>query len=279
MSELLTRLEETSSTLRSVFGDAPTFAVVCGSGYQFLEGALTEVKSLGFGEIPNFGTPSNPAHKGRLLVGLLGGVRVAILLGRFHGYEGVAPSEVVFPVRALARWGVSSFALTNAAGGIREGMRVGELMVISDHINLLGWNPLTGPNEGVLGTRFPDMTKPWDPDLRRQALEFAYERDLHVHEGVYVAVPGPSYETPAEIRMFRGMGADAVGMSTVPECIALRHMGKRVFGLSTVTNAAAGLSHELLSDDDVVSVMFRPAVQREITQLITHVATCSGRVT
>lgn len=277
MSELLSRLDETVSTLRSVFGDAPTFAIVCGSGYQFLEAALTDTMSLGYGDIPNFGTPSNPAHKGRLLVGLLGGTRVAVLLGRFHGYEGVSPADVVFPVRALAWWGVGSFALTNAAGGIREQMGVGELMVISDHINLLGWNPLTGANESGLGTRFPDMTRSWDVELRHQALTFASQHDLHVHEGVYVAVPGPSYETPAEIRMFRGMGADAVGMSTVPECIALRHMGRRVFGLSTVTNAAAGLSHELLSDDDVVSVMFRPAVQREIIQLITHVATCVGR--
>lgn len=272
-AEALARLDEAVAFLKARFGHAPPVGVVCGSGYRFLESHLgAHTQAVDFHTIPHLGACTNEAHAGRLIIGRLGGAPVAVLLGRLHLYEGYSPEEVVFPVRMLARWGVESFLLTNAAGSLSPKLGVGDLMAISDHLNLLGVNPLAGPNLDALGTRFPDMTAPYDKDLIHAAHIAALNAGFDVETGVYVATPGPSYETPAEIRMFKAIGADAVGMSTVPETIALRHMGRRVFGLSTITNAAAGLGHGPLSDDDVRAVMTRDEVQSQITLVLTAVA-------
>lgn len=246
----LAPIDDVVHRLRARFGAAPSSAVVLGSGLSGLLGVLTQPEVVPY---PELGLPESgaPGHAGRLAVGALGSTRVALLAGRWHSYEGYAADTVVLGVRALARWGVRRLILTNAAGGITPGLRVGDLVLISDHINLLGRNPLVGPNLDALGTRFPDMSAAYDPELRREAREMAAGLDIRLHEGVYAAMLGPSYETPAEIRFLRTVGADVVGMSTVLEVIAAVHAGVRVLGFSVVSNLAAGLGDEALSHHDV----------------------------
>ena len=242
--------------LERTLGPAPPVAVVLGSGLgDFAEG-LADAKGVPYGDVPGFPPVGVEGHAGRLVVGSLPGpdgqpARVAALAGRAHLYEGHEPVEVVCAVRALWLWGVRALMLTNAAGGIREGYRPGDLMSISDHINLSGYNPLRGHNEARFGPRFPDMSAAYDPDFRRILKEAATELGVRLHEGVYVGLAGPSYETPAEIRMLRTVGGDAVGMSTVVEVIAARHCGLRVAGVSCITNLAAGLGQATLSHDEV----------------------------
>jgi purine-nucleoside phosphorylase len=190
-------------------------------------------------------------HAGALNIGEVAGVTVACLQGRVHIYEGHSPERAVYGVRTLARLGCFAVLLTNAAGGIRTSFRPGTLMLISDHINLTGHNPLLGPNEDTLGPRFPDMTRGYDPRLAKLARDAAADIGMRLEEGVYAAMHGPSYETPAEIRMLRKIGADAVGMSTVPEVIALRHMKVRIAAISCITNMAAGMTPALLDHSDV----------------------------
>ncbi|MGZ5971629.1 MAG: purine-nucleoside phosphorylase, partial [Polyangiales bacterium] len=177
--------------------------------------------------------------------------------GRVHGYEGHSPDRVVFAVRALARWGCNAFVLTNAAGGVNAALEPGDLMLIADHLNLMGWNPLGGPNDDALGARFVDMSVAYDKSFRALAHKAANEASVTLREGVYCALSGPSYETPAEIRMLRSFGADAVGMSTVPEVLALRHLGVRVVAISCITNKGAGLSQGLLDHKEVQEVADR----------------------
>jgi purine-nucleoside phosphorylase len=192
-------------------------------------------------------------HKGELVVGTRHGVRVAVMSGRIHFYEGYRMDQVAFPVRVLGRLGVKTLVLTNAAGGVNTGFRPGDFMVIEDHINFLGSNPLIGPNESALGERFFDMTEAYDRSLRDLAERACREAGATVHRGVYMAFTGPSYETPAEVRMARVLGADAVGMSTVPEVIAARHLGIRVAGISCITNLGAGVSQEKLDHLEVLA--------------------------
>ncbi len=232
----------------------PKIGLVLGSGLGAFAKTLEEATAIPFGQIPHFPVSTAIGHEGALVVGLSGGIPVAVMAGRVHYYEGYTPAEVVFPVRVLGRFGVKIAIMTNAAGTVNTGFRPGELMVIEDHINYMGMNPLVGPNDDELGLRFFDLSEAYDPELRRIAEEACAAAGVTVRKGVYIAFAGPSYETPAEIRMARTLGADAVGMSTVPEVIAARHMGMRVLGLSCITNMAAGVTKQKLDHREVLEV-------------------------
>jgi purine-nucleoside phosphorylase len=232
----------------------PAVGLVLGSGLGGFAQTLDKPTVIPYAEIPHFPTSTAIGHKGDLVLGTTNGVPVAVMAGRVHLYEGYRPEQVVFPVRVLARLGVKTLVLTNAAGSVNVNYKPGELMVIHDHINLMGANPLIGPNDEQLGPRFFDMSDAYDPALREIAEKACWKAGVTVRHGVYVAVSGPSYETPAEIRAFRTMGADAVGMSTVPEVIAARHMGLRVLAISCITNQAAGVSKKKLDHLEVLEV-------------------------
>jgi purine-nucleoside phosphorylase len=226
----------------------PKVAIVLGSAQAAVAEAVADRVVIPYGEIPGWPVPRVVGHAGELIVGQAGGKRVAVLSGRVHLYEGWTPQQVVFGVRVMGLLGVKVLILTNAAGGIRETYRPGMQVLVTDHINLQGMNPLTGPNDESLGPRFPDMSEAYDRELLALARQTARELGMEMGEGVYAAMLGPSFETPAEIRYLRTIGADLAGMSTVAEVIAARHMGMRVLAISTVTNMAAGmqarLSHE-----------------------------------
>lgn len=229
----------------------PLVGVVLGSGLGAWADALTSAVSIPYAEIPHMPMSTVAGHAGNLVLGLAGDVPVACLQGRVHPYEGHPAVRTVFGVRLLARLGCQAAVLTNAAGGIRGTFKAGDFMLLSDHLNLSGMNPLVGPNENALGPRFPDMSTAYDAELRALARAAAAEVGVPLHEGVYAALLGPSYETPAEIRMLRGFGADAVGMSTALEVIALRHLGVRCGAISCITNLAAGLSPSELNHAEV----------------------------
>jgi purine-nucleoside phosphorylase len=268
LSELLLRLDEAAARVRARADLRPHLGVVAGSGLGAFADSLEEAVVVPFEEIPHFPAPTVPGHTGAFVVGRSAGVPVAALKGRVHAYEGYSLADVVFPVRLLGRLGVRTLVLTNAAGAINADFRPGEFMVVTDHINLLG-NPLTGPNESDLGPRFPDLSEAYDRTLRERALAICASLGLTARPGVYIAFPGPSYETPAEIRMARTLGADAVGMSTVPEVIAARHMGMRVLALSCLTNRAAGVSGEALDHGDVLAVTER--LTSTLVEVLTRV--------
>jgi purine-nucleoside phosphorylase len=244
-------LEEASAFVLGRTSLRPAIGVVLGSGLGAFADALEDAVVVPFGEIPHFPASTVVGHGGALVVGRSRGVPVAVMKGRVHFYEGYSLDQVVFPVRVLGRLGVETLVLTNAAGAINPAFAPGDLMVIEDHVNLLG-NPLVGPNQEALGPRFPDMSEAYDRGLRDVAEAACRSASLRCHRGVYVALTGPSYETPAEIRAFRALGADAVGMSTVPEVIAARHMGMRVVGLSCLTNMAAGVTDRKLDHREVL---------------------------
>lgn len=230
----------------------PAVAVVLGSGLGGFAGSLGGATSLPYGDIPHWPASTVVGHEGRLVVGDAGGRRVAALAGRAHFYEGHDLRTVTFAVRVLGLLGVKMLILTNAAGGINVEFASGALMIIDDHINLIGSNPLIGPNDERFGPRFPDMTDVYSPRLRRAADETGNALGIPICHGVYAAWHGPSYETPAEVRYLRTIGADAVGMSTVPEAIVARQMGMEVLGISCITNMAAGVLPQPLNHDDVL---------------------------
>jgi purine-nucleoside phosphorylase len=248
------RVSQTADWLRARYGAPPDVAIVLGSGLGAFTQALQDGVACAYRDVPNWPASAVVGHAGQLVVGSIGGRRVAALSGRVHYYEGHDLQAVTFAVRALARFGVRQLILTNAAGGIDLDLTPGTLMLIEDHINLMGSNPLVGPNDERFGTRFPDMTEVYSARLRRIARDAADARGIRLGRGVYVAVHGPSYETPAEIRFLRTIGADAVGMSTVPEAIAARHMGVEVLGVSCISNAAAGVLPRPLVHDEVMEV-------------------------
>lgn len=246
MSTLFDRLQESAAEVRARLpGAAPEVALVLGSGLSGAVRLLEDPSSLPLADIPHLRTPSVSGHPGRLVVGRVGRVRVGVLQGRLHTYEGWTAAETAYPVRLLITLGARVVVLTNASGGVRDGLRGGDWMAVTDHLNLGGRNPLEGPNDPRLGPRFPDLSRAYDPGLRALLLRAADGAGVPLQEGVYAMMPGPSYETPAEIQMLRRLGADAVGMSTVPEVIAAVHMGARVACLSCITNAAAGLGGAL----------------------------------
>ncbi len=271
---LVERLDEAAAVVRGRTPLRPATGVVLGSGLGAFADALEEAVAVPFAEIPHFPASTVVGHSGALVVGRCRGVPVAVLKGRVHFYEGYRLDEVVFPVRALGRLGVKTLVLTNAAGAINAAFAPGELMVIEDHINLLG-NPLLGPNEETLGPRFPDMTEAYDRGLRDVAEAACRAAGVRGHRGVYVSIPGPSYETPAEIRMFRAVGADAVGMSTVPEVIAARHMGLRVVGLSCLTNMAAGVTDRKLDHREVLETGER--VKAALLEVLARIVVDAAR--
>jgi purine-nucleoside phosphorylase len=254
----MTYLQQVDEAVRAVKGRAgeavPDVAVVLGSGLGDFADRLTGATSIPYEELPNWPASKVIGHAGKLVIGSLGGKRVAALSGRAHFYEGHDLRTVSFAARVIGRLGVKALILTNAAGGINVALTPGTLMVIDDHINLLGSNPLIGPNEDTWGARFPDMSEVYAKRLRALADDVARQQGLRIGHGIYVALHGPSYETPAEIRFLRAIGADAVGMSTVPEAIVARHMGVEVLGISCITNAAAGVLPQPLNHDEVMEV-------------------------
>jgi len=249
------RAEEAAAYVCGHIKTQPQIAVVLGSGLGAFADELSEAVRVDYCDIPHFPRSTVAGHSGRLVVGYLEGVPVAAMQGRVHLYEGYSAREVAFPMRVLGRLGVKASVLTNACGGINASYKAGSLVVLKDHINMQGANPLIGPNDERFGLRFPDMTHAYTKQYRESALKEARRLGLDVHEGVYVGLTGPSYETPAEIRAFRAMGADVVGMSTVAEAIAARHMGMKILAISCVANLAADVSNEELSHGEVLAVM------------------------
>ncbi|HEY7178168.1 MAG TPA: purine-nucleoside phosphorylase [Gaiella sp.] len=237
----------------------PRVGVVLGSGLGGFADAVDEPVEIPYGELPGWPASTAVGHAGTLVLGSFGGVPVAVMKGRAHLYEGVAPAKVVFGVRVLGRLGVESLVLTNACGALDASVGPGTLVAISDHLNLQGTSPLVGPNDESLGPRFPDMTDAYDPAYRALAHEAADRLGITLGDGVYGGWLGPAFETPAEIRMLRALGADLVGMSTVPEVLAARHMGIRCLALSCVTNAAAGVLPEPIDHERVLEVGARAA--------------------
>jgi len=267
------RAEESAVWIRSRVSTFPAVAVVLGSGMGAFVDEMTESSTLPYADIPNFPVTGVAGHRGNLVVGTIRGVPIAAMQGRFHHYEGHDLAVVTFPVRVLRALGVRTLILTAATGGIRGDLRPGDLMALSDHLNLLGINPLRGPNEDDLGPRFPDMTEVYSPRLRGLAQDLAAEAGFTVKEGVYACLPGPSYETPAEIRMLRTLGADVVGMSTVPEAIVARHAGMEVAAFAIVANAAAGLSESPITHEDVLAAVGSagPRLSRLIAELSARI--------
>lgn len=251
------RIQEAVDSVKGKCSLIPEIGVVLGSGLGEFAAQVEEKMIIEYADIPHFKKVSVAGHAGRLVLGKVDSVSVAVLQGRYHYYEGYDIADVVFPVRVLAKLGIKSLLLTNAAGGINPELKPGNLMVIRDHINLLGINPLRGTNDERLGPRFPDMSAVYDPEFQDIIATAEEEIGLAAKKGVYLALSGPSYETPAEIRMLAALGADAVGMSTVPEAICARHMGLRVAGISCITNLAAGISKQPLSHQEVTETAER----------------------
>lgn len=255
------RAEAAAKFIRSKTKLQPQVAVVLGSGLGAFADQLESATRIPYARIPNFPRSTAVGHAGQLVLGKSSGVVITAMQGRVHLYEGYSPADVVFPMRVLSRLGIRAVILTNAAGGINVNFKQGALVILRDHINLMGVNPLSGPNDDRFGPRFPDMTEAYCKSCRCAALEEAHRLGIEVHEGVYAAIPGPSYETPAEIRYLRSIGADVVGMSTVPEVIAARHMSMRVLGISCVTNMAAGILDQPLNHEEVLETGKRVSKQ------------------
>src|SRR5687768_8272085 len=252
VSSLYDRATEAANHIRAELGPAPELMAVLGSGLGSFADTLQQATSIGYDTIPHWPTPTVAGHAGRLVVGNCGPRRVCLLSGRSHLYEGRSFDETTFGIRVAGLLGAKTIVLTNAAGGINPDFAVGDLMVIDDHINLMGRGPLAGPNDERFGPRFPDMSEVYSKRLRSLAHEVGRELGDRLQHGVYLSVTGPNYETPAEIVAFRTLGADAVGMSTVPEAIVARHMGLEVLGLSCISNLAAGMLPQSLSESEVL---------------------------
>lgn len=251
------QVEEAAAYIRGRCAALPETAIVLGSGLGDFADTLLDRVATPYAELPHWPPSTVIGHEGRLVIGSIGGQRVAALAGRVHLYEGHDLARVVFATRVMGRLGVRRVILTNAAGGMNPAFLQGTLMIIDDHINMLATNPLIGPNDERFGPRFPDMSEVYSKRLRHLADAAAAAKGVAVSHGVYVAVPGPSYETPAEIRFYRSIGGDAIGMSTVPEAIAARHMGLDVLGISCISNMAAGLLPVPIVHDEVIATMQR----------------------
>jgi purine-nucleoside phosphorylase len=251
------QLQETVAAITALTTEIPAVGLVLGSGLGDFADTFQHRTVIPFDKLPHFPHSTVAGHSGNLVLGEAEGVRVAALQGRVHVYEGYSMSEVVFPVRVLGCLGIRQLIVTNAAGGIDTTFRPGDLMLIEDHLNLMGAHPLTGPNIEDLGVRFPDMSDAYSSRMRAVALRAAAAAGIELRRGVYAGLPGPTYETPAEIRMLRTLGAAAVGMSTVPEVLAANHMGIRVLGISCITNMAAGILPRKLTHQEVMDTTAR----------------------
>lgn len=264
-------VREAAAAVRIRAGTVPELALILGSGLGALAARVEDAVVVPYADIPHFPLSTAPGHAGRLLLGSLGGRPVAVMSGRVHLYEGYTPQEVVFPIRLLHTLGARALLVTNAAGGVNLSFHPGTLMLITDHINLTGQNPLTGPNDPRFGVRFPDMTQAYSTRLQDLVRLAALDQRVDLAEGVYLGLRGPSYETPAEIRMARALGADAVGMSTVLETIAARHLDMEVAGISCITNMAAGILPRKLTEEEVIETANR--VGDEFSALVSNVVT------
>ena len=261
--------ERAADAIERRAGQQPRIGLILGSGLGPLTEEIAGPVVIPYSEIPYFPVSTAPSHQGTLVLGRLHGLAVLTMSGRAHLYEGYRPDQVVLPVRAMHQLGIETMIITNAAGGVNPAYHAGTLMAISDHINLTGENPLVGPNDDRLGVRFPDMTEAYSPHLRALAQQAASDNGLALAEGIYLGLRGPTYETPAEVRMARILGADAVGMSTVLEVIAANHMGMEVLGISCITNMAAGILPRKLYHAEVVETAYR--VYDEFSALIRGV--------
>jgi purine-nucleoside phosphorylase len=250
-------INNAASFLKGKYANTPKIGLILGSGLGVLADEIENPVKIPYNEIPDFPISTVEGHAGQLVFGLLSGVEVVAMQGRFHFYEGYSMDKVTFPVRVMKELGVEMLIVTNAAGGVNESFSAGDLMIITDHINNMGTNPLIGPNDSKLGVRFPDMSEAYSKELRAAAKEIASRLNIKVQEGVYLGNPGPVYETPAEIRMARVLGGDAVGMSTVPEVIVARHSGMKVLGISCISNMAAGILDQPLTHDEVIETTER----------------------
>lgn len=247
-----TKIEKATAFLQEKYPNKPKVGLILGSGLGILADEIQQSVKIPYDTIPDFPVSTVEGHAGQLVFGHLNGVEVVAMQGRFHFYEGYSLEKVTFPVRVMKQLGVESLVVTNAAGGINEHFEPGDLMLITDHINNMGTNPLIGQNDANLGPRFPDMSEAYSRALREQAKKIAEELQIPIKEGVYVGNTGPSYETPQEVKMLRILGGDAVGMSTVPEVIVARHAGLHVLGISCISNMAAGILDQPLSHDEVI---------------------------
>ena len=275
-STMFERVEHAARTIRARGGEMANdvhVALVLGSGLGAFADELDDAQSIPYAEISGFARSTVEGHAGRLILGKIEGVPLVAMQGRFHYYEGYALDEVVFPVRTLRALGIKSLILTNAAGGINLAFDQGALMLISDHLNLLGANPLRGAHDERFGARFPDMSEVYARDYQEVAVEEARALGLELRRGVYALMPGPSYETPAEVRMLRTLGADAVGMSTVPEAITARQMGIKILGISCITNMAAGVLDQPINHEEVIEIgksvhdIFKQLLRRVIPKI------------
>ncbi len=273
MTDLYAKAQSAANFIRSKTPPTPRLGIILGSGLGNFASQVSEPTTIPYSDIPHFPQSTVVGHSGQLVLGHIAGVPVAVMQGRVHAYEGYPLSAVTFPTRVLGLLGCTTLIVTNAAGGIRPNIPQGSLVAISDHINLTGSNAALGPNEPRFaikpstGERFFDMSTAYSPALRTLAIDEAARQGFTLTEGVYLAVLGPSFETPAEIRAFRTLGADLVGMSTVHEVIVARHMGIEVLGLSLVTNMAAGVTNEIIHHEDVIEIGRR--VERQFTTLLT----------
>jgi len=266
---MITPIQPAIDYIRSKSSLQPELGVILGSGLGHVVDAIDIETAIPYGEIPGARASTVLGHQGRLILGRSKNVPVAVMQGRVHFYEGYEMDEVMFLSRVLGRLGIRKLVVTNAAGGVNTSYVAGDLMLITDHINFMGVNPLRGPNVEELGVRFPDMTEAYPASLRNIAKDVAKGMNLELQEGIYLALSGPTYETPAEIRAFRVLGADAVGMSTVPEVIAMSHMGIPVLGISCITNMAAGILNQKLTHQEVMDTTVR--VQEQFTKLVLGV--------
>jgi purine-nucleoside phosphorylase len=268
-SSLYERAEHAARVIRSRIKEEPRLAVVLGSGLGGFADCFEDAVAIPYEEIPGFLTSTAEGHSGRLVVGKIGQVPIVAMQGRLHYYEGYSLEEVTFPIRTFNLLDIKTVILTNASGGINVELNQGALMVISDHMNLIGDNPLRGPNDERFGPRFPDLTAVYSPELQEIAIEEGRAMGIELRRGIYAALSGPSYETPAEIHLLRNFGADAVGMSTVPEAIVARQMNMDVLGISCITNMAAGLSDAPINHQEVMETGKR--VHATFTELLKRV--------
>jgi purine-nucleoside phosphorylase len=270
MINLAASLKESVEYVRNFYTGTPGGGVVLGSGLSPLSDALDEVVAIDGEDIPHYPQATAPGHRGRLLFGKLAGQPVCLIDGRLHRYEGHDFDAIVYPVRLMIALGIRTLVVSNAAGGVNQKYRCGDIVVLDDHINMMWGSPLRGPNDDQMGPRFPDMSRPYDPQLAHLAGKAVKKEGLRAHKGVYMAFSGPTYETPAEYRMVRKLGADVVGMSTIPEVIAAQHAGIRVLGLSVVSNVATDDDFEGASSEDVLATVagVAPAVGRVVTSVL-----------
>jgi len=268
-TSLYERAEHATRVIRALTNVEPRIAIVLGSGLGGFADDFDDSVGIPYEEIPGFVRSTAEGHVGQLIAGKVDSVPVLAMQGRVHYYEGYSFEEVTFPIRTFKLLGIKTLILTNAAGGINVQLTQGALMVISDHLNLMGDNPLRGPNDERFGPRFPDMSAVYSPELQELVVDEAKASGVEVRRGIYGGLSGPSYETPAEIHLLRALGADAVGMSTVPEAIVARHMGLEVLGISCITNMAAGISDEPINHEEVMATGAR--VRETFTELLRRV--------